>query len=404
MRPLSAASQPGGKTVRRPGAVRAFLLQALAVAAVFLPLTFVPAASADTSGVITFTRNKLVENKGEGRKFKEVQSLWKVNGDGTGVRRLRARISGAPGWIAGGRRLATFWESRARHRVGFQIFSRRFGGDRQRLVIDLPHSPLTGGGVVGGLAWAPDGKQLAFDYYSKDADTTSIWLRPLDGLERQLPLGAVTYLANPSWSPDGGLIAAVGSFGAVPSRPIDTSVGVFLLDPAGGDPGLLASWPQVNDTGPNGASWSPDGRTLAVPYQIENPGGTRWDDYAQLLLIDVRSGGVRELFRDREPATRYSVPAWSPDGRKLAYTRSQGVNRVKIDIWIGDPATGQTRNLTRTPKPVGDFSWSPDGRRIALSCGQYVCGKPKGIWTLSLNRKWKRLTRGFDFGPTWTPR
>jgi dipeptidyl aminopeptidase/acylaminoacyl peptidase len=329
--------------------VRALPIYVLALTA--LPAAFEGADASAAEGTIAFSRNALVENKGEGRRYREVQTVWLMNGDGSRLRRLRPRLVGGPSWIAGGRRIATGQRPRNR-RINFLTVSRS-GRDRQRLLIDLPHSPRTGESAVTGTAFAPDGRRIAFAYYEETADTTSIWLHSASG-DKQLPLGEAIYLAAPSWSPDGGLIAAVGSFAAVPSQPFNRSVGVFLLDPAGGDPRLLASWPQVDNTGPTGVSWSPDGRTLAVPYVVENPGGpTITDNYAQLLLIDVASGRIRGLRRDPEPSTSYYSVAWSPDGRRIGFSRSQGVNVIRSDIWVIDQNSGRAKNLTRTPQQPG---------------------------------------------------
>ena len=154
---------------------------------------------------------------------------------------------------------------------------------------------------------------------------------------------------------------------------------------------------------PGAASWSPDGDQLAIPYIIENPGGDDFDNYAQMLLVNTRTGSVRQLIREDEAGTYYYDPSWSPNGRYLGYTRTEGANTVRIDIWIHDTRTGKSKNLTPGPQSVGGVSWAPDSRRLVLSCTS-ACGRPKGIWTLSLNRQWKRLTRGFDFDPSWASR
>jgi WD40-like Beta Propeller Repeat len=392
--------------------VRALPIGVVAPLALLVP-GFVGGDVFAAQGTIAFSRNALVENQGEGRRYREVQSVWLMNGDGSRLRRLRPRlVGGVSVWIAGGRRIATSWRPPVPRRLGFQTVSRS-GRDRQRLLIDLPHSPRTGESAITGTAFAPDGGRIAFGYYSETADTTSIWLHSAAG-DKQLPLGDAQYLANPAWAPDGRLIAAVGALPDAfvqpysdPFSEVRETVGVWLLDPAGGAPKLLASWPGVEHLGPTGVSWSPDGRTLAVPYVVGNPGGSRNDNYAQLLLIDVRSGSVRQLRRDAEPSTNYYSVAWSPNGRRIGFSRSQGVNVIRSDIWVIDPNSGRAKNLTRTPSSQAHesgYSWSPDSSRIALSCAFYSCDKPKGIYTLTLHRKWKRLTRGYDFSPSWAAR
>ena len=53
-------------------------------------------------------------------------------------------------------------------------------------------------------------------------------------------------------------------------------------------------------------------------------------------------------------------PLWSPDGRRLAFTRGQG----GASVYVVNVDGGRERNVTRGP--VRDFAWSPDGRRIAF--------------------------------------
>src|SRR4029079_13531578 len=59
-----------------------------------------------------------------------------------------------------------------------------------------------------------------------------------------------------------------------------------------------------------------------------------------------------------------SAPAWSPDGRKLAF-RSDRTDRRQISLI--DPAGGEAERITSGDEAAGSFKWSPDGRTIAYT-------------------------------------
>ncbi|GBH31472.1 amidohydrolase family protein [Sphingobium xenophagum] len=57
-------------------------------------------------------------------------------------------------------------------------------------------------------------------------------------------------------------------------------------------------------------------------------------------------------------------PAWSPDGRTIAYSCDRGGT---LDLWLHDVSTGKERQLTNIPdKAVAWGSWSQDGKLIAF--------------------------------------
>jgi len=337
-------------------------------------------------GTILFGRNMVVKDKSG--KPRERQTVWLMRGDGTEARPLRPRLEGYGFWIAGGRRIAV------ELRDGRIVTVSRRGRSRRVVRLGLPTGREN---RRGRLAWAPNGRSFAFDYFARRVDTTKVFVRSLaSGSPRELPLGETELLTGPTWSPDGRTIAATGKLPTVivhPGPRYETrprTVGVWLLDPAGGDPRRLATWPQLEYM-PGEPAWSPTGREIAVPYYADNPGSR--EDYAQLLLIDARTGAVRRMPRDPKPGTFYENLSWSPNGQYLSYNRGLG-------LWVMNARTGRRKNLVRSR---GVAVWSPDSRRIACGCA----GRP-GIWTLSLTGKYQRLIRAgrrfTDFVTSWSPR
>ena len=63
-------------------------------------------------------------------------------------------------------------------------------------------------------------------------------------------------------------------------------------------------------------------------------------------------------------------PAWSPDGRKIAFQSRRlpkGVSQGGVgEIYVMNADGSGKRNLTRNPAQDSRPSWSPDGRRIAF--------------------------------------
>lgn len=100
-------------------------------------------------------------------------------------------------------------------------------------------------------------------------------------------------------------------------------------------------------------AWSPDGRRLAyVSFE-----GRRSSIYIQ----DVASGS-REVVAEGPGLN--SAPAWSPDGSRLALTMSREGNP---DIYVMDLASRRLQRLTEDPAIDTEAAWMPDGRSLVFT-------------------------------------
>jgi TolB protein len=97
-------------------------------------------------------------------------------------------------------------------------------------------------------------------------------------------------------------------------------------------------------------AWSPDGRKLAyVSFEQGN---------SAIYMQDV-STGARELLSGGKGIN--GAPSFSPDGRKMALTLSRTGNP---EIYIREMATGRTQQITQHWSIDTEPVWSPDGRYV----------------------------------------
>jgi Tol biopolymer transport system component len=100
-------------------------------------------------------------------------------------------------------------------------------------------------------------------------------------------------------------------------------------------------------------------------------------------------------------------PSLSPDGNFVAYAWTGPDSPGPQDIWIKDVAGESRRRLTETPAPISENSpaWSPDGREIAFARVGYA-GKPipnPGVYIVSVLGGPERKVSPSGRNPKWTP-
>ncbi len=157
--------------------------------------------------------------------------------------------------------------------------------------------------------------------------------------------GAPTLLtpgSNPSWFPDGRRILF--------SREND----LWAIPLEGGDASRITTDP-ANE---RAAVVSPDGSTIAF-YSTRGGHQDIW-----LVPSDGRAA-PRQLTREAmaDDDGRFA-PAWSPDGRQIAYISNKS-DYWHDDVWLIDVASGKARQLSKSLMAASVPVWSPDGRRIA---------------------------------------
>ena len=119
----------------------------------------------------------------------------------------------------------------------------------------------------------------------------------------------------------------------------------------------------------------------------------------EIIVVDANRTHPRNITNN--PAKDAS-PAWSPDGRQIAFASNRIREDEPRDIFIMDADGSNVRQLVYGWQP----SWSPDGKRIAFASN---VDSPNGWWDIYLvdtdGRNRRRLTndRETDRTPAWSP-
>lgn len=305
--------------------------------------------------------------------------IWTMNPNGSGVRQ-RTEGHGddrEPRFSPDGTRIA-FASDRA------------FKGSYDIWVVDLGSGKLTqwtsGAADEYEPAWSPDGKEIAF-VSGTGINGTTIQAVSADGKLRTVataPTGA--RFNSPSWSPDGKL--AWVQFAGTKSR--------LMVD------GKPAS--TFDDVFPFPASWLPGGRILytgngKISVTTLETGATEEIPFKAQFVLN-RPPYARKHF-DVDSTAQHVVqgivsPTLSPDGRQIVF---EALNQ----LWLMEVG-GKPQQLTDDKFYKEDPAWSPDGKRIAYSSDK---GGTEDLYLLDVATKAeKRLTsfaESAEVSCAWSP-
>jgi TolB protein len=272
--------------------------------------------------------------------------------------------------------------------------------------------------------WSPDGTKLAFLRQHVHSNgyvvRSELYVARGNGAQART-LSAADPLDAPIWAPKGGRLAYASrrtgqietitadgkgrrrathelpdSFLAPFAWPGDASrilytaavtpehSHIWTMSPAG--TGLKRLTRSRRDEGD--PAWSPDGREIAF---------ARWfapDESIELFVGNKDGGHARRIAEDLIDST----PAWSPNGRRIAYV-SGG------PITIVNPNGGGKPTTVPAIDDCHELAWSPDGRRFALVCDNSNPINPRGVYVMNVNgSNFRRVV--VDTGassPTWSP-
>jgi hypothetical protein len=279
-----------------------------------------------------------------------------------------------------------------------------------------PGAGQSGGGIIMGLAWSPDGDRLCVEGYPVAAGVRGDVVSIVDVARGESRVVASPgWVSGQCWSPDGRRMCYVGGrernvwvaeaeggqarqvtdFSDSEARPPMwrapawspsgewIAFGVFgnlwLVKPDGTGLERITELPEAGPaekaergypgqrSGVGEYAWSPDGKQL-VYSQLESPAesaaaGSPPD--RTLHVYDVGARRARALFGGQRFAKAGAL-CWQPGGDQFAfYGQEPGRDDAAVSLWMGK-ADGSKRKLLSSEFSELTVEWTRDGRRILV--------------------------------------
>lgn len=110
-------------------------------------------------------------------------------------------------------------------------------------------------------------------------------------------------------------------------------------------------------------AWSPDGRYLA--YARANvAGGQEQTSTFEIYVLDLQTKKIRQLTQNHREDRR---PSWSPDGTQIAFDSAEETFPWPTQIWVMNADGTEARQVSQCPLSCEEPVWSPEGQKILLS-------------------------------------
>ena len=268
--------------------------------------------------------------------------IWMLNADGA-QHRLFVRGSNAR-WSPDGKRLMYLADGEPK---GTQIFVRWVD-------VDGPATQITHvAETPRNIAWAPDGRSIAFTMFDADAEKWNISMP-------EAPKGA-------KWTPAPRIVDTLHYRQDRVGFLEDGFTHLFVVPSDGGTPRALTAgkWSVGAGELRAGASldWTPDSRSIVFNADRAADADLKYQTSA-LYVVDVATGAIRDLVT--KPG-EWADPAVSPDGRTVAFTgyAPSGHTHTVSDLYVVGIDGANMRKVSgdydRDPEHL---AWAPDGSGV----------------------------------------
>jgi len=213
--------------------------------------------------------------------------------------------------------------------------------------------PLTSfPGAQSEAAFSPDGKQVAFVWNGGNEGNYSIYVKMI-GAEALLRLTSSSASdSRPVWSPDGRSIVFL--------RNSTDSSAYYSIPVLGGLERKLTDVSLHADAGTGNCSYySPDGKYLAIADK-NSPSVP-----AGIFLLSLESGQKRQLTSPPAGTVGDYCPAFSPDGKMLAFIRSTSL--ATTDLYVFHLPDGKPTRLTFDELTIQGLAWTSNSSDIVFA-------------------------------------